>query len=53
MLFNAQHAIIRLENWTLENDFTILKNKTVAIHFVLIEYMDPVLKLKNYPILFL
>ena len=53
MLFNAQHAIIRLENWTLEDDFTIFKNKTFAIHFVLIENMDPVLKLGNYHIQFL
>ena len=29
-----QHTINRLEKWTLENGFTITKNKTVAMHFV-------------------
>ena len=28
-----QHTIRRLEKWTLENGFTISKNKTVAMHF--------------------
>ena len=28
-----QHTIHRLEKWTLENGFTISKNKTVAMHF--------------------
>ena len=28
-----QHTIHRLETWTLENGFTISKNKTVAMHF--------------------
>ena len=28
-----QHIINRLEKWTLENGFTISKNKTVAMHF--------------------
>ena len=28
-----QHTINRLEKWTLENGFTISKNKTVAMHF--------------------
>ena len=29
-----QHTIHRLEKWTLENDFTISKNKTVAMQFL-------------------
>ena len=28
-----QHTVNRLEKWTLENGFTISKNKTVAMHF--------------------
>ena len=28
-----QHTINRLEKWTLKNDFTISKNRTVAMHF--------------------
>ena len=28
-----QHTIHRLEKWTLENGFTISKNKIVAMHF--------------------
>ena len=28
-----QHTIHSLEKWTLENGFTISKNKTVAMHF--------------------
>ena len=28
-----QHTIHRLEKWTLENGFTIFKNKTIAMHF--------------------
>ena len=48
-----QHTIHRLEKWTLENGFTISKNKTVAMHFCPDKKcMDPVLKLDNYPIQF-
>ena len=48
-----QHTINRLEKWTLENGFTISKNKTVAMHFCPdIKCMDPVLKLDNDPIQF-
>ena len=48
-----QHTINRLEKWTLENGFTISKNKTVAMHFCPDKKcMDPVLKLDNYPIQF-
>ena len=28
-----QHTIHSLEKWTLQNGFTISKNKTVAMHF--------------------
>ena len=43
-----QHTIHRLEKWTLENGFTISKNKTVAMHFCPDKKcMDPVLKLDN------
>ena len=45
---NLQHTINRLEKSTLENGFTISKNKTVAIHFCPDKKcMDPVLKLDN------
>ena len=48
-----QHTINRLEKWTLENGFTISKNKTVAMHFCPDKKcMDPVLKLDNDPIQF-
>ena len=48
-----QHTINRLEKWTLENGFTISKNKTAAMHFCPDEKcMDPVLKLDNDPIHF-
>ena len=48
-----QHTINRLEKWTLENGFTISKNKTVAMHFCPDKkWMDPVLKLDNDPIQF-
>ena len=48
-----QHTIHRLEKWTLENGFTISKNKTVAMHFCPDKKcMDPVLKLENDPIQF-
>ena len=48
-----QHTINRLEKWTLENGFTIFKNKTVAMHFCPDKKcMDPVLKLDNDPIQF-
>ena len=48
-----QHTINRLEKWTLENGFTISKNKTVAMHFCSDKKcMDPVLKLDNDPIQF-
>ena len=40
-----QHTTHRLEKWTLENGFTISKNKTVAMHFCPDKKcMDPVLK---------
>ena len=43
-----QHTINRLEEWTLENCFTISKNKTVAMHFCPDrKCLDPVLKLDN------
>ena len=43
-----QHTINRLEKWTLENGFTISKNKTVAMHFCPDKKcMDPVLNLDN------
>ena len=45
-----QHTINRLEKWTLENGFTISKNKTVAMHFCPDKKcMDPVLNLDNDP----
>ena len=48
-----QHTINRLENWTLENGFTISKNKTVAMHFCPDKKcMDPILKLDNDPFQF-
>ena len=48
-----QHTINRLEKWTLENGFTISKNKTVAIPFFPDnKCMDPDLKLDNDPIQF-
>ena len=48
-----QHNIHRLEKWTLENGFTISKNKTVAMHFCPDKKcMDPVLKLDKDPIQF-
>ena len=48
-----KHTIHTLEKWTLENGFTISKNKTVAMHFCLNnKCMDPVLKLNNDPIQF-
>ena len=48
-----QHTIHSLEKWTLENVFTISKNKTVAMHFCPDKKcMDPVLKLDNDPIQF-
>ena len=48
-----QHTINRLEKWTLENGFTISKNKTVAMHFCPDKKcIDPVLKLDNDPIQF-
>ena len=48
-----QHTINRLEKWTLENGFTISKNKTVAMHFCPDKRcMDPVLKLGGDPIQF-
>ena len=31
--WKLQHTINSLEKWTLENGFTISKNKTVAMHF--------------------
>ena len=41
-----EHTINRLEKWTLENGFTISKNKTIAMHFCPDKKcMDPVLKL--------
>ena len=48
-----QYTINRLEKWTLQNGFTISKNKTVAMHFCPDKKcMDPVLKLDNDPIQF-
>ena len=48
-----QHAINRLEKLTLENGFTISKNKTVAMHFCPDKKcMGPGLKLDNDPIQF-
>ena len=48
-----QHTIHRLEKWTLENGFTISKNKIVAMYFCPDKKcMDPVLKLDNDPIQF-
>ena len=48
-----QHTIHRLEKWTLENDFTISKNKTVAMHFCSDKKcMDHVLQLDNDSIQF-
>ena len=48
-----QHTINRLEKWTLENGFTISKNKTVAMHFCPDKKcMNPALKLDNDPIQF-
>ena len=48
-----QHTINILEKWTLENGFTISKNKTNAMHFCPDKKcMDPVLKLDNDPIQF-
>ena len=48
-----QHTINRLEKWTLENGFTISKNKTIAMHFVPItKRTDSALKLENDPIQF-
>ena len=48
-----QHTTHRLEKWTLENGFTISKNKTVAMHFCSDKkWMGPVLKLDNDPIQF-
>ena len=29
-----QHTVNRLEKWTLENGFSISKNKTIAMHFL-------------------
>ena len=49
-----QHTIHRLGKWTLENGFTISKNKIVAMHFCPDKKcMDPVVKLDNDPIQFL
>ena len=46
-------CINKLEKWTLENGFTISKNKSVAMHFCPDKKcMDPVLKLDNDPIQF-
>ena len=48
-----QHTIHSFEKWTLENGFTISKNKTVAMHFCPDKKcMNPVLKLDNNPIQF-
>ena len=48
-----QHTIRSLEKWTIENGFTISKNKTVAMNFCPDKKcMDPVLKLDNDPIQF-
>ena len=48
-----QYTINRLEKWTLQNGFTISKNKTVDMHFCPDKKcMDPVLKLDNDPIQF-
>ena len=48
-----QHAIHSLEKWTLQNGFTISKNKSVAMHFCPDKKcIDPVLKLDNDPIQF-
>ena len=48
-----QHTINRLEEWTLNNGFTISRNKTVVMHFCPDKKcMDPVLKLDNDPIQF-
>ena len=52
--WELQHTTHSLEKWTLENGFTISKNKTVAMHFCPDKKcMDPVLKLDNDPIQFL
>ena len=52
-LFKLQHTVHSLEKWTLENGFTISKNKTVAMHFCPDKKcMDTVLKLDNDPIQF-
>ena len=48
-----QHSNNRSEKWTLENGFTISKNKTVDMHFCPDKKcMGLVLKLGNYPIQF-
>ena len=48
-----QHAILSLEKWTLQNGFTISKNKSVAMYFCPDKKcIDPVLKLDNDPIQF-
>ena len=48
-----QYSINRLEKWTLQNGFTISKNKTVAMHFCPDKKcMDPVLELGGDPIQF-
>ena len=48
-----QHTIHRLEKWTLENGFTISKNKTVAMHFCPDKKcIDPVMELGGDPIQF-
>ena len=47
------HTINKLQKWTLENGFTISKNKTVAMHFCPDEKsMGPLLKVDNDPIQF-
>ena len=43
-----QHTIHSLEKWTLENGFTISKNKTVAMHFLVI---TPVCTSIHYPLM--
>ena len=53
VISHYRYTIHSLEKWTLENGFTISKNKTVAMHFCPDKKcMDPVLKLDNDPIQF-
>ena len=44
-----QHNGDRLEKWTLENCFTISKNKAVAMHFFLIKMYGPCFEMGRWP----